>query len=57
MVMPLPFHAWVLTFCHMVHLCYGCNELPTVAWQAMGSVYTYIVHIIRKFAEEGCIFV
>ena len=38
----------------MVHLCYGSNNLATVTWQAMGVLYTYIVHIIPEFAEEGC---
>ena len=54
MVLQLPFHSFVLVLCPMVHLCYGCNELPPAAWQAMGLVYTYVVRIIRKFAEEGC---
>ena len=54
MVLPLPFHSLVVAFCHMVHLCYGCNNLATVTWQAMGMLYTYIVHIIPEFAEEGC---
>ena len=54
MVLPLPFHCLVLVFCHIVHLCYGCTTLPIAAWQAMGLVYTYIVHIIPEFAGEGC---
>ena len=54
MVLPLPFHSLVLAFCHIVHLCYRCTTLATAAWQAMGLVYTYIVHIIPEFAEEGC---
>ena len=54
MVLPLPFHSLVLAFCHMVHLCYGSNNLATVTWQAMGMLYTYVVHIIPEFAEEGC---
>ena len=54
MVLPLPFHSLVLAFCHIVHLCYGCTTLATAAWQAMDLVYTYIVHIIPEFAEEGC---
>ena len=54
MVLPLPFHSLVVAFCHMVHLCYGCNNLATVTWQAMGMLYTYIVHIIPEFAEQGC---
>ena len=54
MVLPLPFHSLSLAFCHIVHLCYGCTTLATAAWQAMGLVYTYIVHIIPEFAEEGC---
>ena len=54
MVLPLPFHSLVLALCHIVHLCYGCTTLATVAWQAMGLVYTYVVHIIPEFAEEGC---
>ena len=54
MVLPLTFHSLVVAFCHMVHLCYGCNNLATVTWQAMGMLYTYIVHIIPEFAEEGC---
>ena len=54
MVLPLPFCCMVLTFYHIVHLCYGCTTLATAAWQAMGLVYTYIVHIIPEFAEEGC---
>ena len=53
-VLPLPFHSLVLAFCHLVHLCYGCTTLATATWQAMGLVYTYIVHIIPDFAEEGC---
>ena len=54
MVLPLPFHSLVLAFCHMVHLRYGPNNLATVTWQAMGMLYTYIVHIIPEFAEESC---
>ena len=54
MVLPLPFHSLVVAFCHMVHLCYGCNNLATVTWQAMGMLCTYIVHIVPEFAEEGC---
>ena len=54
MVLPLPFHSLALAFCHMVHLCYGCTNVATPAWRAMGLVYTYIVHIIPEFAEEGC---
>ena len=54
MVLPLLFHSLVVAFCHIVHLCYGCTTLATAAWQAMGLVYTYIVHIIPEFAEEGC---
>ena len=54
MVLPLPFHSLVLAFCHIVHLCYGCTTLATAAWQAMGLVYTSIVHIIPELAEEGC---
>ena len=54
MVLPLPFHSLVLAFCHIVPLCYGCTTLATPAWQAMGLVCTYIVHIIVEFAEEGC---
>ena len=54
MVLPVPFHSLVLAFCHMVHLCYGSNKLATVTWQGMGMLYTYIVHIIPQFAEEGC---
>ena len=54
MVLPLPFHSLVGAFCHMVHLCYGSNNLATVTRQAMGMLYTYIVHIIPEFAEEGC---
>ena len=54
MVLPLPFRSLVLAFCHMVHLCYGSNNLGTVTWQAMGMLYTYIVHIIPEFAEQGC---
>ena len=53
MVLPLPFHFLVLAFCHMVHLCYGSNNLATVTRQAMGMLYTYIAHIIPEFAEEG----
>ena len=55
MVRLSPFHSLVVAFCHIVHLCYGCTTLATVAWQAMGLVYTYIVHIIPEFGEEGCI--
>ena len=44
MVLPLPFQFLVLAFCQMVHLFYG-YDLPTSAWQAMGLVYAYIVHI------------
>ena len=54
MVLPLPFHSLVLAFCHIVHLCYGFTTLATEAWQVMGLVYTYIVHILPEFAEEGC---
>ena len=54
MVLPLPFHSLVLAYCRMVHLCYGCTELSTCSWRAMGLVCTYIVHIIPEFAEEGC---
>ena len=54
MVLPLPFHSVVLAFRHIVHLCYGCTTLATPTWQAMGLVYTYIVHIIPEFAEGGC---
>ena len=54
MVLPLPFHSLVLAFCNIVHLCYGCTTLATAAWQAMGLVCTYIVHIIPELAEEGC---
>ena len=53
-MVPLPFHSLVLAFCHIVHLCYGCTTLATAAWQAMGLVYTYIVHIIPEVVEEGC---
>ena len=55
MVLPLPFHSLVLAFFHIVHLCYGCTTLATVARQAMGSMYMDIVHIISEYAEEGCI--
>ena len=41
-------------YCVGFHLCYGCTTLETAAWQAMGLVYTYVVHIIPKFVEEGC---
>ena len=34
--------------------CCGSNNLATATWQAMGMLYTYIVHIIPEFAEEGC---
>ena len=54
MVLPLPFHSLVLAFCHIVHMCYGCTTSATAAWQAMGLVYTYIVHINPEFAEEAC---
>ena len=54
MVLPMPFHSLVLVFYHMVHLCCGCTALATAAWQAMGLVYMYVVHIIHEFAEEGC---
>ena len=54
MVLPLPFHSLVLVYCRMVHLCYGCTEMSTLSWRAMGLVCTYIVHIIPEFAEEGC---
>ena len=54
MVLPLPFHSRVLAYCRMVHLCYGCTELTTRSWRAMGLVCTYIVHMIPEFAEEGC---
>ena len=50
MVLPLPFHSLVLAFCHIVHLCYGFTTLAIATWQAMGLVYTYIVHIIPEFA-------
>ena len=53
MVLPLPFHSLVLAFCHIVHLCCGSNNLGAVTWQAMGMLYSYIVHIIPRFAEEG----
>ena len=54
MVLPLPFHSLVLAFYHIGHLCYGCTTLATAARQAMCLVYTFIVHIILEFAEEGC---
>ena len=54
MVRKLPFRSLVLAFCHIVHVCYGSTTLATATWQAMGLVYTYIVHIIPVFAEEGC---
>ena len=54
MVLPLPFHSLLLGYCRMVHLCYGCTELSTCSWRAMGLVCTYMVHIIPEFAEEGC---
>ena len=54
MVLPLPFHSLVLAFCHMVHLCYGSNNLASFTWQGMGMLYTYIVNIIPECAEEGC---
>ena len=54
MVLPLPLHSLVLAFSNIVHVCYGCNILATAPWQAMGLVYTYIVHIIPGVAEEGC---
>ena len=54
MVLPLPFHSLVLAFCHMVHPCYGSNNLATDTWQGMGMLYTYIVHMIPQVAEEGC---
>ena len=53
-MLPLPFHSLVVAFCHVVHLCYGSNNLATVTWQAMGMLYTHIVHIIPEFAQEGC---
>ena len=54
MVLPLTFHSMVLALCHIVHMCYGCTTLATAAWQAMGLMYAYIVHIIPEYAEEGC---
>ena len=54
MVLLLPFHSLVMAFCHTVHLCYGCTNLATAAWQAMGLVYTYSVHIVPEYAKEGC---
>ena len=54
MVLLLPFHSLVMAFCHIVHLCYVGTALANAAWQAMRLVYTYIVHIIPEFAEEGC---
>ena len=53
MVLPLPFHSLVFAYSRKVHLCYGCTELTTFSWHAMGLVCTYILHIIPKFAEEG----
>ena len=54
MVLPLPLHSLVLAYCRMVHLCYSCTNLSTCLWRAIGMVCTYIVHIIREFAKEGC---
>ena len=51
MVLPVPFHSLILAYCSMVHLCHGCTELTTCSWRAMGLVCTYILHIIREFAE------
>ena len=53
-MLPLFFHSLVVAFCRMVHLCYDSNNLASVTWRAMGILYTYIVHIIPEFAEEGC---
>ena len=54
MVLPLPFRSLVLALHPIVDLCYGCATLAIAAWQAMALVYTYIVHIIPEFAQEGC---
>ena len=54
MVLPLPFHSLDLLYCSMVHLCYGCTQLSTCSWRAMGLLCTYLVHIILEFTEEGC---
>ena len=51
MVLPLPFPSLVLTFCHIVHLCYGCTTLTTASWQGMGLVYACDVHILPGNAE------
>ena len=54
MVLPVPFHSLVVAYCPMVHLCYGCTDLTTCSWCAVGLVCAYIVHIIPQFFQEGC---
>ena len=55
MLLPLPFHSCLLSFCHIILLMYAV-DLPIghSLWRALDVTHTLLVHLITKFSEQGC---
>ena len=54
MVLPLPFHSCLLSFCHVVHLLYAVDlQVSNSLWRAVGATHTFLVHVIAEFTECG----
>ena len=54
MLLPLPFHSCLLSFCHAVHLLYVLDlPVSNSLWRALGATHTFFVHLIAEFTECG----
>ena len=51
MLLPLPFHSRVPSFCHINVLLYAVDHS---LWRALVATHTFLVHLIAKFAKQGC---
>ena len=55
MLLPLPFHSCLLSFCHIFLPLYAVDlPISHSLWRALGVTHTFLVHLIAEFSEQGC---
>ena len=55
MLLPLPFHSCLLSFCHIILLLYAVDlPISHSLWCALGVTHTFLLHLITEFSEQGC---
>ena len=55
MLLPLPFHPCMLSFCYVVRLLYALDlPISSSLWRALGATHKCLLHCIAEFTQRGC---